>query len=139
MSASGPNVGFGVSITFESGFMAFITNIDWDGISRSPIDTSNDSLTTPFWRTFVPGKLVDPGAITVDLLLEPSTTFVTPITDAASSVTLTWPKLGAQTTAATWAASGFMTDYKAGAPMDGVMTAQATVKFTGAITVTAGS
>jgi hypothetical protein len=139
MAAAGPYVGFGVSITFSSGFCAFITNVDWDGISRTIIDTSNNSLTTPFWRTFIPGKLVDPGSISVELLLDPNNDATVPITAAAASVTVTFPKFTGFTTAPTWAASGFMSDFKLGAPMDGVMTATANIKFSGAITVTTGS
>ncbi len=137
MAVAGPYVGFGVSVTFSSGFLAFITNIDWDGISRTVIDTSNNSLTTPFWRTFIPGKLVDPGSVSVELLFDPNA--VPTITAAAESIVVTFPKFTGETTAPTWAASGFMSDFKLSAPMDGAMTASATLKFSGAITFTAGA
>jgi hypothetical protein len=139
MAAAGPNFGYGLSITFSSGFFAYITNVDWDGINRPAIDTSNNSISTaaPF-RTFIPAGLIDTGSISVELLFDANADLNTPIKAAATTVTVTFPKFGF-TTAPTWAASGFMTDFKIGAPMDDKMTASATIKFSGAITVTAGS
>jgi hypothetical protein len=137
MAAAGPNYGTGAAITFSTGFFAYITNIDWDGIERPVLDTTNNATTTA--KTYIPGKLYDSGTMTVELLLDPSTDFTTPLTAAAGSITLTFPKLGSATTAATWVASGFMASWKATSPLEDVQTATATVKFSGAITVTAQS
>jgi len=43
------------------------------------------------------------------------------------------------TTAPTWTGTGFMTAYEATAPINGIMTATATIKITGTLTFTAGS
>lgn len=137
MAASGPNYGTGASITFSSSFFAFITNIDWDGIERKSIDTSNNSLTAAM--TAIPGKLYNPGTLTVELLLDNNADWTTPITASPATVTLTFPKFGAQTTAGTWAASGFMTSYKIGVPFEDRSTATATIQFSGAVTITQGS
>lgn len=136
MSASGPNVGFPMAITFNSSFFGFITSVDWDGYQRSSIDTSNMSVATPFGRTFLPGVLIDPGTLSVELLLEPNV--IPPLSSAAETITVTFPKKS-NTTAATWACSGFLQDFKWTAPMDDKMTATGTIKFTGNVTVTAGS
>jgi hypothetical protein len=132
-ATQGPNVGFGIAITFSTGFCAYITGVDYSGMSRSVIDTSNNSLTTPFWRTLIPGKLVGPGAFAVDLLFDPNVT--PPITSASETITLTWPKLSV-TSAATWAATGFLSEFSASAPMDDKMTAKATLTLSGPITFT---
>lgn len=138
MAVSGPNVGFGAAITFQTSFCAFITNIDWDGIERSVIETTNDS-TTNSARTYLPGKVYDPGTVTVDLLLDNNQTFITAMTAVAETVTVTFPKFGSQTTAGTWACSGFLKSYKAGIPMDDKITGTAVIKLTGQPTITAGS
>lgn len=133
-ATQGPNVGFGIAITFSSGYCAFITNLEHSGLSRNVIDTSNNSLTTPFWRTKIPGKLLDPGQYAVDLLFDPN--IIPPLSSAAETITITWPKLGV-TTAANWAASGFLSDFSSSSPMDDKMTAKATLTLSGPITVTA--
>ncbi len=133
-ATQGPNVGFGIAITFNTGFCAYITNLDHSGLSRSVIETSNNSITTPFGRTFIFGKLIGPGQYSVDLLFDPN--ILPPISAAMEVITVTWPKLGV-TTAATWACSGGLSDFSSSSPMDDKMTAKAVLTLSGAITVTA--
>lgn len=132
-ATQGPNVGFGIAITFNSGFCAYITNLDHSGLSRSAIDVSNNATVTPFGRVIIPGKLIGPGQYSVDLLFDPN--LLPPISAAAETITVTWPKL-AVTTAATWACSGFLSDFSSSSPMDDKMTAKAILTLSGAITVT---
>ncbi len=119
------DVGTGSTITFSSGFMAEINNISHSGISRESVDTSHMGTTTA--RTFIPGDLFDPGEITVELNF--NTNVKPPILEAAETVTVTFP------TSDTWAASGFMTSFEYDDPFEGKMTATATIKFSGDITV----
>jgi hypothetical protein len=130
------DVGFGSSITFDSGFFACFRTVSWRNISRVSIDTSCNS-TSNGAMTFMPSDLENPGELEVELLLNPKE--VPPYTTAAETCTLTFPVAAGNTTATTWAASAFLTNYEITNPYNDLMTARATLKFSGAITITAGS
>lgn len=121
-------VGTGTSVSFATGFFAEIIDISWSGVSREVIETTHMGTTTA--RTYTPGDLYDPGEAQVQIAFAPGT--APPWGDAAETVTVTWPDAGA----ATWAASGFMSDFEGGAAIEERMTATATLKFSGSITVT---
>lgn len=125
--------GTGASITFgTSGFSANITAINGEDITRPEIDTTHLGTTTA--RTFIPGDLYDPGGVTFDLQFDPDD--FPPIGSAAETVTITFPLSSGGSSAATWAASGFMTAFSYGVPLEALMTGTATVKFSGVITPT---
>jgi len=128
MAAAGTDVGTGSTITFSSGFFGEILSIGWSGISREAIETSH--MGTTGGRTFIPGDLYDPGELSVELNFEATDDVTTPIAAAAETVTVTFP--GSDT----WAASGFMTSFEITDPLEDKMTASATIKFSGDITVT---
>ena len=130
-----PQQGHGVAITFASGFMAWITDVSVSGIRREALETTNSSTTAS--RTFIPEKLVNYGEIRVSLQLKTSAD--PPIEGAAETITITWPMEKGGATAPTWSGTGFMTAYEATGPINGIMTATATVKITGTLTFTAGS
>jgi len=132
MATSPPDEGFGASITFSGGFFARITNIGWSGIARNPLETTSNASTANA-KTFIPSSVYDPGEMSVDLRLDPDTT--PPITGSSETITLTFPINPDNVGAATWSAVGFLTSYDLTAPMEDVMGASATVKFTGPITV----
>ena len=123
-------VGTGVAITFQSSLLAEPLNVAWTGISRPSIDTTSHATTSA--RTFSPGDLVDWGELEVELNFVPGTTIATAIASAAETVTVTFPDTGT----ATWACSGFMTGFEIQAPVEDRLTATATIKFTGAPTIT---
>jgi len=127
------NVGTGSTITFSSGFFGEILSIGWSGINREAVETSH--MGTTGGRTFIPGDLYDPGELSVELNFEATDDVTTPITSAAETVTVTIPNSPTATTVSTWAASGFMTSFEVTDPMEDKMTASATIKFTGDITV----
>jgi hypothetical protein len=123
----------GTTITFDSGFFAQITKVDWSGIKRKAIETSHMGQTaTPGGKagnaTFTQGKISDPGEMKVEIHYNPDT--VPPIDSAAETVTVTFPS------GCTWAASAYMTDYSFQGELDGKYVATATLKFSGPITVT---
>lgn len=128
--------GFGVTITFSSTFLASITNVEWSGISRKAIATTHAG-TSAGAATFLPSDIEDYGELKVDLLFNPND--APPITGAAETVTVTFPIPAGGNTACTWAASGFLTDFQVGVPIDDVMTATATIKFSGVVTFTDGT
>ena len=127
-------------ITFSSGFLAEILDIGISGIKRDILDCTNMSIAAAGGgkfgnKIFIPSFYVDPGDLTFEIQHQPDT--LPPIASAAETVTV---KLGNSATQASWAGSGFMYDYAVKAPLDGtVMRATCKIKWTGNVTVTAGS
>lgn len=121
------DLGFGIAITFQTGFFAEIRNVDGPSMSRDAVETSH-ATTTDGRRTFVPSDLIDLGEVEVDLIFDPDEE--PPIDAAAETVTITYPN------GATWAFSGFLTNFTPTAPYDDLMTASATLKCTGDLTHT---
>ncbi len=119
----------GLSVTYQSGFLAEIVDFGWSGISRESIPTSN--MASSGAMTFLPAKLYDPGELRVELLFDPEQSPVTPITAAAETVTVTYADAAP---ASTMAASGFMTNFEIAGPLEDRMTATATLKLSDAIT-----
>ncbi len=124
------DLGTGVAATYNSSFFADALSISWGGISREPIETTN--LGTTVARTFVPGDLYDPGELSVEMQLAPAVSPPIITGAAAETVTLTYTDSGA----ATWACSGFMTSFEVGVPLEERVTGTATIKYSGAVTIT---
>lgn len=127
-----PQQGHGVSITFETGFFAWILDVAPATMTREALETTNSSTTTQ--RTFRPEQLCNNGEMRVTLQFNAATT--PPITSAASTCTITFPMASGAATASTWAGSAFLTRYEPQVPINGIMTATCTVKWAGAITIT---
>jgi len=125
------DVGTGLVIAWETSYLAEITSVTWDGPTRESVETTHMGTTVA--RTFMPTDLYDPGELTVELNFEESDE-LPPITATAESCQITIPDGGASTAA--WSASGFMTGFSWNAPLEEKQTATATLKLTGAITVT---
>lgn len=137
MAAAVPDEGFGHSITFQTSyFTGWLRVTNWNNISREAIETTH-SGSTGGKRTYMPSDLEDPGELQCDIMWRVDTK--PPIDSAAETITLTFPVSTGNTTGATWAASGFLTNFSGACPYNGMMTATCTLKFTGDITVTAGS
>lgn len=128
--------GTGASITFgTSSFSATVTAINGEAIERVAIETSHLGTTTA--RTFIPGDLFDPGEVSLELLFDPDNK--PPLNGAAETITVTFPVAAGETNGATWAASGFVTGFSYGVPLEELMTGTMTIKLSGDITVTGGS
>ena len=121
-------IGTGISISWESGFLAEITDVSLGGMSRPVLKTSHMQTTDD--DTFIPGDLVDNGELRVEIGFDPSAT--PPIANAASTLTITFPN----SAASTWAFSAFMSDFEWTGPLEDLMKATCTIKATGAITIT---
>lgn len=131
------NSGHGVTITFSSGFMAEITNVNHSGISRAPLEITHSGSTV---KTFMPADLIDNGEVVVALLFNPNSE--PPIASAAESTTITFPVPAGSTNGATIAGSMFMTGFTYTVPAaqeEAIMTATATLKAAGALTWTDAS
>lgn len=130
----------GSTIVFgTSGFTSEIMSFTWSGIAREPIDTSHlgtaAASSNEFGnRTFIPGRLIDPGEATLERHFDPDQDI--PIGAVAETITITFPLVTGDTTAANWAGSGFATAFDVTGPLDEKMTATMTVKFSGNITMT---
>lgn len=134
------DIGTGTSIGFgTSGFDAEVTAIKHGGISRNIVETSH--LGTPSAqadtigsKTFLAGKLSDPGEITIEGHHDAD--LLPPIEADAETITITFPKASDEATATTWSFLGQMTSYEYNAPLEDKITFSATVKAVGPITVT---
>lgn len=118
-------IGTGTTISFAtSTFAADIIDVgqmaSWE---RPAIDTSHMGNTD--WRSFLPGKLTDPGEAQYQIAFAPGTS--PPISAAPETITI--GGFGG-----TISGSGFVTSYTPNSPLEDRMTADVTIKWTGANT-----
>ena len=135
--ADNAQIGTGSTITFDSGFFAEILNVEWSGISRAAVETSHfgSSGGATFGDgDFVPGDVVNPGELSVEINWDPDTT--PPIGEVAETLTLTFRQASGESAGTKWAASGFMTEFEGVCPYEDRMTATCTIKFSGGVTIT---
>ncbi len=139
MAATAVDIGWATTITFQSGLMAKITSVSHTGYSRNMHDSSHMASTNGY-RTFIPGDLKDPGEVSVSLLFDKNAAVKTVLADTASATcTVGYPVPQGGSTGGSIACSAFLQSFEFTAPMDGIMTAEATIKFTGEPTLTDGS
>lgn len=139
MASPAAGVTTGLAITFASGFFAQITDFSHSGVKRKAQSTAHMGLAAAGAGTygnepFIPGKIIDPGGLDIEGHYNPDT--LPPIGSAAETVTVSVP---GSTVPATLAGSAFMTDFDVKGPLDEVMKFTAKLKFSGAITRTAGT
>jgi hypothetical protein len=127
----------GVTITFSTGFFAEITNLSWDGISRTAVPTSHAGTTGGM--TFKPSDLYNAGSLQIQGHFDHDKALITPLTASAATVTITFPLDTGETTASTWTASAFVTDFSwsGGTVDDDAASYSSTLKITGGITIVA--
>ena len=121
--------GTGLTITFDTGFFAEILDVSGPGASRESLKTTHMGTTTA--HTFTPANLVDWGEMGVEMAFAPGTR--PPIDAAAENCTVTYSD------GSTVVGEAFMTGFEPGAPLEEMMTADATLKFSGDLEFTAGS
>lgn len=134
------DIGTGTTITFgTSGFSAEVTSIKMSGISRSIIETSHLG-TSPAGageigsKTFLAGKLSDPGEVSIEGHFDADLT--PPLEASPETITITFPLADGESVASKWSFSGQMTAYEFSAPLEDKITFTATIKAVGPITVT---
>ena len=125
-----PQQGHGTSITWETGFNAWIIDLQAPKLKRAALETTNNATTSA--RTFRPEQLYDAGEMSVTLQFNAQT--APPISSAAGACVITFPMPSGGATAANWTGSGFLTGFDPAIPMNGIMTVNVTIKWTGAIT-----
>lgn len=137
MASPGAQIADGATIVFgTSAFSAQVTSIAWGGITRPAIDTTHLGTAAPAGdnfgnRTFLPGKMVDPGEITMEIHVNPDAG--PPIHAAAETITVTF------NSGATWACTGFVTSFEITNALDDKLVGTMTVKMTGNINPTAAA
>ena len=123
--------GSGVSIAFDSNFLALATSFNWSDIDRGVVPTT--TLATTGGMTFEPAEIYDPGTFTAELLFDPDD--VPSLQALAASETLTVTLTDAGST--TWACDAFQTGFSwTAADVTDRLRATVTGKFSGSITVT---
>lgn len=122
------------SSTWETA--ALLTSIQFDPIVRQALETTH--LATSNGRTFMPEDLPDYGGATIEFYHIDA---IAPPYTVAETITVTYPLGSGQSGAATFACSGFFTEYTPGSPaaVGEIMKGTAKVKFTGAATFTAAT
>lgn len=145
---TGSTIAFGTSTGIGGAdfFTALITSIDWSGLERPALDSTDLAVdTTPGSTTFgnalhIPASLANAGELTVNGWFNPDMTPpMVPGTVANSeTITLTFPTIGAET-AANWAFSGFCKGYDVDCPLDALMTFTMSIRAQGGVTKSAAS
>ena len=119
--------GWGTSLTMAtSQFTCQITDCTPPGATRAVIDTSH-TLTSEA-KTFIPSDLVDWGELKLEIGFDPGVS--PPINEDPETCTLTFKN------GETWVFQGFMTGYEPKGPLEDKMTADVTLKVTGAVAIT---
>lgn len=118
--------GYGITITFATGFLAEITDTTPPEMARESIDTTH-TATPDGAMTFIPSDLIDYGECGCDINFDEGRT--PPIDQPAETVVINFPS------GTTWTFQGFLTNYAPAAPIDDRMTASVTIKVSGKITI----
>ena len=122
-------VGNGATIAFGTGsFPADLTSITASGCSREAIETT--TLATTGAKTYIPGFLVENGELSVEGYWEGTEP---PSAAEPTSITVTVPT--STSTTKTLTGSGFVTQWSWGAPLEELVSFSATVKWSGAVTI----
>lgn len=122
------DISTGITLVFgTSGFSAEITSITLDPQEVEPVDVSH--MGTTGFREYIFTKLTDPGGISFDMHYDPDEDL--PTLGTAETITLTFATPSGGLTGANISGTGAMISHSAEAPLEGVMTASAVIKFDG--------
>lgn len=114
------DIGTGTTIAFP-GFSFKVTGVKHSGVSRPSIKTSH--LATVGFDEFMPGDLVDPGMLELEIQYDPALT--PPIDGEIQDCTITFPE-GEEKSG-----QAFLTDFDADVPLEDLMTGTCKFKCTG--------
>lgn len=139
-----PNDGSGATLTLGTSTWettALIISITPDAVTRAALETSVLSTTTA--RTFIPEDLLDNGTFEVEVLFHDFiviTTSTALIASAAETITITYPLVATQSTAALITGSGFCLEYTPPqAAVGELMKCKVKFKWAGTVTFTAST
>jgi hypothetical protein len=105
------DIGTGATLAYTGWPSYSILSISPSGASRAAVPSSH--LGTTGGQTFIAGDTYDPGEIEVECIMdnEDPNTNDPPITDAAATLTITFPTISGDTAGATMAATAFCTGF----------------------------
>ncbi len=133
--------GSGATLVFTTNAYAVnITSASWSGMSRPALDTTYLGSATA--KSSIPGDLYDPGTIDCDFNGTPSEldALITHMTtNAVDTFTVTFDQETGETTAADFAASGYIIDHNLTIATEELIAGSFTVQLSGAITFTAAT
>lgn len=137
--------GIGTTITFgTSGFTGLVRALNGIGMSRESLDMTHmgspagSTFTGVIFREKEPGDLADSNDITVDILWDPDENTL-PIDQDPETITIQFRPVAGQSTGASWSFTGYMADWSADVPYDGLITGSYTLVVSGEPTWTAGT
>lgn len=123
--------GTGTTLTFgTSSFTAGLLSINGSGATREALETTTMATTTN--KTFVPADIADSGEFSAEIQFEGNLTLPTLLGAAAETITIDWGGTG---TGYEWSFSGFCTAFNVTSEINGIMTADITVKVSGDIAI----
>jgi len=132
--------GHGTTIVFgTSSFSSEVVSIDWSGITRDAIDATHLASTAPSATQFggmekIPPDLADAGELSVEIHTDPDK--IPPVNLVAETITITFPLVTGDSSATTWAGTGFVTGYSANITSGEKMTTTMTIAISGVVSVT---
>jgi len=147
MSNAAVRSGIGTTIVFAtSTFTARVKGYSDLSVERNQLDGTHMgsavSATAPFvglvFREKCPGTLATVGDLQLDITFDPDDNAI-PIAEAEEVITLTFLKIGAQVSGATWSFDGFIQKFDAAIPHDGMITGTITLVVNGEPTWIAGA
>jgi predicted secreted protein len=127
--------GYGAEFTLAGALVVQCTNISGPSMSLDTEDvTTHDS--TSAWEEVV-ATILRSGEVTLDLVFDPAgathvALWTTMVSRAAAACTIIFPNHATHTT---WSFNAFVTGFETSQPVDGALTATATLKPTGVITL----
>ena len=122
------DVGTGTTIVFgTSGFSAEVMTINGNDITREDIETTH--MGTTGYKTYIPGDLVEGGAIEMEINFDPDAQ--PPITGVPETITITFPLPAGGITPADVEFSGYVNSWSWADPMEEKMTADVSIKVDG--------
>lgn len=140
MPGTAVDLGTGTTMTFgTSGFSSELLSINWTGISREVVDTTPLSITpaaagTIGNRRYKAAHAVDPGTLECEFHFNPNDR--PPVGEPEELITVQFPLVEGDLTAARWQAQGTMISYEiSGIQLDTKMVARSSIKLTGAISL----
>ena len=120
-------VGHGTTVLWESTFFIHITAVDWSGMTRGSVNTTD--MATDGAQTSIPEGNFSPGTLEVSGNLDREAIATIPINSAAAECTVAFAGSGN-----TYAASAFMTDFSISSADLTQLTYSGTLQFSGTIT-----
>ena len=120
------DIGSGCTITWENDHLVNVESIEWSGMTRGFVETTNMGTVAGHGDTFLPFDTYDPGTLSVTYQYDETKN--PPITEAAENCTLTFPGSN------TYQCSAFLTSWSLSTATKEKTMCTAELKFTGDIT-----